>query len=189
MSKLQEALKSSATFNIVGNASADKKLAFLPGIYSAIKQTLDTGKVTAITFSDPTNLCNAGYNVDQVADDYNSADTGMYVQVTGANRVKYRDFLNTVQRVGIRVTKIVIQNKVESQNIFDQEIEIARTAIGSKGGMDFIQLQNYIDVNAYDRSKIIIDLESAPLDLGPETFMAMNVPEDSNFSIQFCFEA
>ena len=187
---LREALQACATFNFVGDNSNAKVLALLPGIYSAMKAVTDgTSKETVITFSDPANLVNAGYACDQVADDYNSGDSGQYVQVTGANRVKYRDFLNTVQRVGINVTKIVIQNKVSSQDIFDQEIQIARTAIGAKGGMDFIQLQNYVSVNAYDRSKITIDLSDEPLYLTPEVFMALNIPAQASFSMQFFFEA
>jgi len=193
MNDLQNALKSSATFNFIGDASNAKKLALLPGVYSTMKNTTDgTSKVTIVTYSNPANLVNAGYTCDQAADDYESGDTGNYVQVTGANRVKFRDFLNTVQRVGIRVTKIVIQNKATgagANNIFDQEIEIARTAIGSKGAMDFIKLQDFVSVNAYDRSKIEIDLSKTPLDLGPDTFMAMNIPANANFSMQFCFEA
>lgn len=187
---LREALQACATFNFVGDNSNAKVLALLPGIYSAMKAVTDgTSKETIVTFSSPANLVNAGYACDQVADDYNSADSGQYVQVTGANRVKYRDFLNTVQRVGINVTKIVIQNKVSSQDIFDQEIQIARTAIGAKGGMDFIQLQNYVSVNAYDRSKITIDLSDEPLYLTPEVFMALNIPAQASFSMQFFFEA
>lgn len=187
---LRQALQACATFNFVGDNSNAKKLALLPGIYSTIKNVTDgTSKATVVTFSDPANLNNAGYACDQVADDYNASDTGMYVQVTGANRTKYRDFLNTVQRVGINVTRIVIQNKVSSQDIFDQEIEIARTAIGAKGATDFIQLQQYVSVDAYDRSKITIDLSEEPLFLSPEVFMALNVPAQASFSMQFFFEA
>lgn len=187
---LKEALKANATFNIVGDSSADKKLCLLPGIYDTMKQSTDaSSKATIVTFSDPANLVNAGYNCDQVADDYNAGDSSQLVQVTGANRVKYRDFLHTVQRVGIKVTKIVIQNKTQSATLFDQEIELSRTAVGAKGAMDFINLQQYVDVNAYDRSKITIDLSDEPLELTPEIYMAMNVPEDSEFSIQFVFEA
>ena len=187
---LREALRAQATFDIVGDSSADKKLCLLPGIYSTMKQVTDgTSKETVITFSDPTNLQNAGYACDQVADDYNSSDSGQYVHVTGVGRVKYRDFLDAVQRVGMRVSQIIIQNKTSDSAIFDQQIEIAKTVLGAKGGMDFITLQQYVNVNAYDRSKITIDLSDDTLDLTPEVFMAINVPEDSHFSIQFVFEA
>ena len=92
------------------------------GIYDTMKFDQDgTSKVAVLSFSNPSNLTNAGYPVDQVADDYNSADSGQYVQVTGTTRTRYRDFLNTVQRLGIRVRKIVIQNKVSSADIFDQD--------------------------------------------------------------------
>lgn len=187
---LKEALRAQATFNFVGDASNDKKLCLLPGIYNTMKQVTDgTSKETVITFSSPANLNNAGYACDQVADDYNSSDSGQYVQVTGVGRVKYRDFLDAVQRVGMRVSQIIIQNKVSSQAIFDQQIEIAKTVLGAKGGMDFITLQQYVNVNAYDRSKITIDLSDETLDLTPEVFMAINVPAQSQFSIQFVFES
>ena len=187
---LKEALRAQATFDFVGHNSADKKLCLLPGIYNTMKQTTDgTTKETIITFSDPTNLNNAGYACDQVADDYNAGDAGQYVHVTGVGRVKYRDFLNAVQRVGMRVSQIIIQNKVSSQAIFDQQIEIAKTVLGAKGGMDFITLQQYVNVNAYDRSKITIDLSDETLDITPEVFLAINVPAQSHFSMQFVFEA
>ncbi len=187
---LKEALRAQATFDFVGDNSNDKKLCLLPGIYNTMKQTTDgTTKETIITFSSPTNLNNAGYACDQVADDYNSGDAGQYVHVTGVGRVKYRDFLDAVQRVGMRVSQIIIQNKVSSQAIFDQQIEIAKTVLGAKGGMDFITLQQYVNVNAYDRSKITIDLSDETLDLTPEVFMAINVPAQSHFSMQFVFEA
>lgn len=187
---LREALRAQATFDIVGDATYAKKLAFLPGVYSSMKQVTDgTSKETVIAFSDPTDLNNAGYACDQVADDYNAADTGQYVHVTGVGRVKYRDFLNTVQRVGCSVTQIIIQNKTNpaDQAIFDQQIEVARTVIGAKGGMDFITLQQYVNVNAFDRSKITIDLSQEPLELTPEVFLAMNIPAGAHFSIQFQF--
>lgn len=187
---LKEALRAQATFNFVGDSTYDKKLCLLPGIYNTMKQVTDgTSKETVITFSSPANLNNAGYACDQVADDYNGADSGQYVQVTGVGRVKYRDFLDAVQRVGMRVSQIIIQNKVSSQAIFDQQIEIAKTVLGAKGGMDFITLQQYVNVNAYDRSKITIDLSDETLDLTPEVFMAINVPAQASFSIQFVFEA
>lgn len=187
---LKEALRAQATFDFVGDNSNDKKLCLLPGIYNTMKQSTDgTSKETIITFSNPANLNNAGYACDQVADDYNSGDSGQYVQVTGVGRVKYRDFLDAVQRVGMRVSQIIIQNKVSSQAIFDQQIEIAKTVLGAKGGMDFITLQQYVNVNAYDRSKITIDLSDETLDLTPEVFMAITVPAQAHFSMQFVFEA
>ncbi len=187
--ELRQALGASCTFNFVNTSGAAKKLALLPGIYSTMKSGVGTGKT--INFSDPTNLVNAGYPVDQAADDYDSGDSNNYVQVSGANRVKYRDLLNTVQRVGMHVKKIVIQNKATgatANDIFDQEIEIARTAIGAMGEKQFINLQQFISTAAYDRSKITIDMSDKPLYLGPETFMAMNIPNGANFSMQFCYD-
>ena len=188
---LTEALRAKATFNIVNSSSsAAKKLAFLPGIYSSMIFSQDSStKAAIISYADPTNLVNAGYNCDQVADDYNSGDSLQVVQVSGVGRTKYRDFLNTVQRIGVRVSRIIIQNKnTSSQDIFDQEIEASRTAIGTRGETRFITLQDYVSVNAYDRTKITIDLTDAPLDLTPDMFLAMNIPASASFSIQFEFE-
>ena len=189
--KLQEALQSSATFNITGDTSAAKKLCLLPGIYDTFKCTQDgTSKNVVINYSSPSNLNNAGYTCDQVADDYDSTDSAQLVHVTGTTRTKFRDFCNTVQRVGIRVKKIIIQNKVSSADIFDQEIELSLTSVGAKGATRFIKLQNFVSVSAYDRSKIELEFtDDAPLDLTPQTFMAMNIPANASFSIQFVFEA
>lgn len=188
---LTEALRAKATFNIVNSSSsAAKKLAFLPGIYSSMIFSQDSSsKAAIISYASPANLVNAGYNCDQVADDYNSGDSLQVVQVSGVGRTKYRDFLNTVQRIGVRVSRIIIQNKnTSSQDIFDQEIEASRTAIGTRGETRFITLQDYVSVNAYDRTKITIDLTNAPLDLTPDMFLAMNIPASASFSIQFEFE-
>ena len=193
---LREALMAQATFDITGDAQNAKKLCFLPGIYNTLKLNYDsTSQKYALTYNDPTNLNAAGYACDQVADDYNADDPTQLVHVVGVGRTKYRDFLNTTQRVGAAVNKIIIQNKnTNSQDIFDQMIELAKTVIGAKGGTDFITLQNYVSVDAYDRSKITIDLSgydemgrSNNLMLTPEVFMAMNIPAGAHFSIQFQF--
>ena len=142
---VQEALRSSVTFNFdnSANGAVAKKLCLLPGVYDTTKFEQDgTSKVAVLSYSNPANLTNAGYPVDQVADDYNSADSGQFVHVTGTTRTRYRDFLNTVQRLGIRVRKIIIQNKVSSADIFDQEIELSRTAVGAKGATRFIKLED-----------------------------------------------
>ena len=185
---LREALMAQATFDIE-NTDTDNAvmLCLLPGVYNTMKMTQDpTSKEVVVSFSDPAALNAAGYTADQVADDA-KFDPNATVQVNGVGRVMFRDFLNTVQRVGATVNKIIIQNKVQSQDIYDQQIEIAKTVIGAKGGTDFITLQNYVSVNAYDRSKITIDLSEEPLELTPEVFMALNVPAGAHFSIQYQF--
>ena len=185
---LREALMAQATFDISNTDSSNAvKLCLLPGVYNTMKMTQDsTTKAVVISFSDPAALNAAGYSADQVADDA-TFDPSATVQVAGVGRVMFRDFLNTVQRVGATVNKIIIQNKSQNQDIYDQQIEIAKTVIGAKGGMDFITLQNYVNVNAYDRSKITIDLSEEPLELTPEVFMALNIPASAHFSIQFQF--
>lgn len=200
---LLEALRAVYTVDITGNQDNDVKLCMLPGIYGTMrtKTTVAEGEkegslpvvTTTVTYDDPTNLNNAGYACDQVADDGGNAD-GVVIESVG--RSKYRDFLNSVQRVGLRCTEIVIKNKnLNNESIFDTQIELAKTVLGAKGGIDFITLQKYVNVNAYDRSKITIDLSgvdengrSKALDLTPEVFMAMTVPAGSHFSVQFTFD-
>lgn len=198
---LREALRAVFTVDITGNQYNDVKLCLLPGIYSTMRtQTTVAGKedslpvvTTTVTYDDPTNLNNAGYACDQVADDGGNANG---VVISSIGRSKFRDFLNSVQRVGLRCTEIVIQNKLDNdQSIFDTQIEVAKTVLGAKGGMDFITLQKYVNVNAFDRRKITIDLSgvdengrSKALDLTPEVFLAMTVPAGSHFSVQFTFD-
>ena len=218
---LREALRAVYTVSLENKTLKDIKLCLLPGIYSTIRGTGEEPsyeKVNVVVginkdgqpemkeiaipkgfpnggvrFDDPTDLNNAGYACDQVADDGGNADG---VVINSIGRSKFRDFLNSVQRVGLRCTEIVIQNKLDNdQSIFDTQIEVAKTVLGAKGGMDFITLQKYVNVNAYDRRKITIDLSgvdengrSKALDLTPEVFMAMTVPAGSNFSVQFTFD-
>lgn len=194
---LREALRPVFTLDITGNEDADKKLCLLPGIYSTLRLIQDpSSKDAVLNYSDPTNLNNAGYGCDQVADDGGlPVKDGVKIEAVG--RAKMRDFLNSVQRVGLECTEIVIMNKdTTNSSIFDTQIELAKTVLGARGGMDFITLQKYISVNAYDRNKITIDLsgldengKKKSLIFSPEVYMAMTVPQNAHFSIQFTFNS
>lgn len=205
---LRQALRAVFTIDITGCESEDKKLCLLPGVYDTMRtnvttetDTVDgtevvTGVEVTTTFDNPENLINAGYSCDQVADDGGlSTKVGVAIQAVG--RAKMRDFLHEVQRVGMRCTEIVIKNLagINNEEVFNQQIELARTVVGARGGMDFITLQKYVNVNAYDRSKITIDLSGVDengrpkaLELTPEVFMAINVPQNAHFTIQFTFD-
>ena len=193
---LREALNPVFTIDVTGNANADKKLCLLPGIYDTMKLVQDTTtKAAALTFGDAANLNAAGYTCDLVADDSQTGVTPDVV-VSAIGRAKYRDFLNEVRRVGMKCTEIMIQNLGNDDNLFSKLIiEVAKTVVGARGGMDFITLQKYKNANAYDRSFIRIDLSGLDehgnekaLWLTPEVFMAINVPEDAHFTMQFTFE-
>ena len=156
----------------------------------------DMPKIGTVLYREdnPANLVNAGYPCSQVADDYDGCidSEAMPVVVNGASRARYRDFRNSVARLGLRVQKIVIQNKTNpsDESLFDQEIEVSRTAIGAKGATRFIKLQNYIEPKNFDRSKIEIEFtDDAPLDLTPDAYMAMRIPGNAEFSMQFIFDA
>lgn len=195
--KLNEALQASCSFRITGDSSAAKKLCLLPGIYDTrevVSYTVTEGSSTvtkyAFSLTNKTSLTNAGYTVDQVADDYVAElASKMPVSVTTQDMASYRDFLNKVQRSGAVVTKITIKNLAGTtyEEIFNQLIEVSKTALGAKGGTDFIRLQKYVSVNAYDRSKIEIDLSDDTLNLDDTIFMALNVPANADFTITFDF--
>lgn len=196
--KLSEALQASCSFRIIGDSSAAKKLCLLPGIYDTrelveytVTESGSTVTKFAFSLTNKANLTAAGYTVDQVADDYNSALAGKVpVSVKSQDMASYRDFLNKVQRGGVTVTKITIKNLAGTtyEEIFNQLIEVAKTALGAKGGTDFIRLQKYVSVNAYDRSKIEVDLSNDPLNLDADIFMAINVPAHADFTMTFDFE-
>lgn len=195
--KLSEALQASCSFRITGDSSNAKKLCLLPGIYDTrevvtytVTESGSSVVKAALALTDKTGLTAAGYSVDQVADDYNSnISSKMPVQVKSQDMNAYRDFLNKVQRNGVSVTKITIKNLAGTtyEEIFNQLIEITKTALGAKGGTDFIRLQKYVSVNAYDRSKIEVDLSEDPLNLDGDIFMAMNIPAHADFTITFDF--
>lgn len=192
---LRQALYPVFTIDVTGDQSTDKKLCLLPGIYDTMKFEQDgTSKVAALTFTDPTNLNNAGYSCDQVADDpVTGVTTAVTVRAVG--RAKYRDFLNQVRLVGMKCTEIMIKNLTNDDTLFSQLVlEVSKTVVGARGGTDFITAQKYIRSDAYDRTFIRVDLtgidaqgnEEALLFL-PQVLMSINVPAGSHFTMQFTF--
>ena len=187
--KLQEALQACASFRFTNTDSSNaKRVCILPGVYNTMNMITPAGqsKSPFFGFHDKTSLTKAGYNVDEVADDYNS-NQDEKVQVNATDMCTFRDFLNAVRTMGLTVTKMTIQNHVSSLAVYDQNIEVCRTSLGSKGGSDFIRLQRYRSVNAYDSSKIEVDLNGNELNLDASIFMAMTIPASADFTITFDF--
>ena len=193
MNEEKKSLQASATFNFENLTDATKRLVLLPGIFETKKieavQTEEKGEtfVKYVPRNTATeNLTKANYVADQVADDYVDGCEDA-VKVTSTDLCSYADFRRSIDLKGSSVTEIVIQNKLDDQSLFDQMIEVHKTAIGSRGGSDFIRLQDYVLPSNYDRSKITIDFSKilSVMTLDAYSFLALNVPAGAKFSIQF----
>lgn len=197
MNEERKSLQASATFNFHNTSNQTKRLVLLPGIFNTQKieaithkEVVDDEEVDVTEYyvrnTSTASLTKANYVADQVADDYidRCADA---VVVSSSDLCTYADFRRSIDLKGSSVTEIVIQNKTNDQSLFDQMIEVHKTAIGSRGGSDFIRLQDYVLPSNYDRTKITIDFSkiSSVMTLDAYSFLAINVPAGAQFSIQF----
>ena len=152
---------------------------------------------SVLSYADPSPIVAAGYECDQVADDFNitaglkdSSGTTYSIEVLPkSGKTRYRDFLNFIKVQGLKVTKMRITDLTNSSNpsreIFQQELEISTSSIGSKGGSDFIQLSAHINPAHYLQNFIEIDLESRNLLLDETTLAFLDIPAEANFQIDF----
>jgi hypothetical protein len=69
--------------------------------------------------------------------------------------------------------------------IFQQELEISNSSIGSKSGSDFVQLSQHINPANFLQNFIEINLEERNLLLDETTLAFLTVPANSNFQIDF----
>ena len=193
MNQERKSLQPSATFNFENLTDTTKRLVLLPGIFETKKieavQTEERGE-TVVKYvprnTSTENLSKANYVADQVADDYVEGCEDA-VKVTSTDLCAYADFRRNIDLKGSAVTEIVIQNKTDDQSLFDQMIEVHKTAIGSRGGSDYIRLQDYVLPSNYDRTKITIDFTkiSSVMTLDAYSLLALNVPAGAKFSIQY----
>lgn len=197
MSEERKSLQASATFNFENTSDSEsKRLVLLPGIFNTDKiEAIDHPAAGAedagwveyrVRRTSTESLRQANYVADQVADDYVEGCEDA-VKVTSTDLCKYADFRRSIDLKGSAVTEIVIQNKTADASLFDQMLEVHKTAIGARGGSDFIRLQDYVLPSNYDRSKITIDFSkiSSILSLDAFSFLAITVPAGAQFSIQF----
>lgn len=193
MNQERKSLQPSATFNFENLTDTTKRLVLLPGIFETKKietmQVEERGE-TVVKYvprnTSTENLSKANYVADQVADDYVEGCEDA-VKVTSTDLCAYADFRRNIDLKGSAVTEIVIQNKTDDQSLFDQMIEVHKTAIGSRGGSDYIRLQDYVLPSNYDRTKITIDFTkiSSVMTLDAYSLLALNVPAGAKFSIQY----
>lgn len=195
MGKIEQSLKNNVRFNIKNTGTEAKKVCLFPGHYDTQKVEFVQDGSKAVTKVDivetnPANLVAAGYNVDQVADDYVASLSKEPVHVSpNSNRCKFRDLRNYAKTKGFYIGRITIQNNATSQAIFNQEIEYGRTAPGCDPDRQFINLRKYLSINQYDKTRIDIDLvaENKAIEVNRDTYMAINVPGNADFDIEFEF--
>lgn len=200
---LAKSMRPVASFVFENKTANPAKLCLIPGQYDTVSVTtlyLDTVSApctleTFLSYSDPSAIKAAGYDCDQVADDTSLTQNWRRmerypIEVTSkSNKTRYRDFLNYIKVSGLKVTKMRITDLQTGANpsreIFNSEIEVAQSAIGSKSGSDFIQLSSHIDPSNYLQNFIEIDLELQNLLLDETTLAFLEVPASAKFQIDF----
>lgn len=202
---LAKSMRPVASFIFENTTENPAKLCLIPGHYNTISifGIVDTEKNppyainSILSYADPSGIKQAGYDCDQVADDFvltSNMKSGTAVKypikvLSKSNKTRYRDFLKFISASGLKVTKMRITDLQGGENpsreIFNSEIEVAQSAIGSKSGSDFIQLSSHIDPSNYLQNFIEIDLELQNLLLDETTLAFLEVPGSAKFQIDF----
>lgn len=195
--EFQESLQAVASFRIKNPSINSVRVCFFPGHYDTaeVVSSTDNGKYI-ISYADPSALKNAGYDCVQVADDFNAKNTmnkndgtGIYpvVILPKGGKTRYRDFLNMIKLSGLKVSKIRLTDLVANGNheIFGQDLEISKSAIGAKGGVDIVNLASHINPAHFLQNFIDIDLASTNLKLDETTLVFMEIPANADFQIDF----
>lgn len=191
-----------ASFLFRNTSSESKRLCLFPGHFvnqDVITQVTGSSApfttVSYISHANPNAIKAAGFECDQVADDFNLSNNfkdgsgATYaIEITPkTQKGRYRDFLNFIKLASVRVSKMRITDLTSSSShdIFQSEIEISKSSIGSKSGSDFIQLSAHIDPSNYLQNFIEIDLEQQNLLLDETTLAFIEIPGRANFQIDF----
>lgn len=198
--ELKKSLRPVASFVFDNKSDETRKLCLFPGHFmlaSAITKisgsSAPLSSETVLSYANPQPLRDAGYECDQVADDFslskNLSDGGVYdIEITSkSKKTRYRDFLNFIKLSGVRVSKMRITdlNASDVHEIFQTEMEITASSIGSKSGSDFIQFSQHINPSNYLQNFIEIDLEKQNLLLDETTLAFLEVPGKAHFQIDF----
>lgn len=187
--QVNESLRPVASF-VVENISKElKKLAFFAGHYNTEK-LITISEKPVIVRTDSAALKDAGYQCDEVADDYKpgSSESDFIFKVKGKSpRTRMVDFVNFVRNSGLNVVKIRITDLSadSTHDLFNHEIEVAASSISSKGLSDYIQMSTYVNPRNYQQNVIEIDLEEKNLMLDETTVVIMDVVANAKFQIDF----
>lgn len=206
MSNFNKAIRPVASFIFHNTENASHRLCLFPGhfmtattITNVTGQSVPFSVQSFLSYADPTAIIAAGYSCDQVADDFSlsnnqkdSSGSSYKVKVTPKSpATRYRDFLNYVKSSGLKVVKMRITDLSTSANpsrdIFQQSIEVTKSAIGSKAGSDFVQLSSYINPANFLQNFIDVDLEKdeRKLSLDETTLAFLDIPGNAHFQIDF----
>lgn len=197
-SNFNKSIRPVASF-VFKNGDTPSRICLFPGHYNTSEVVIKDGKAY-VSYADPSAIKSAGYDCHQVADDYNATTANL--RGDGVNKypmeirsktpsTRFRDFLNYVRYSGLKVVKMRITDLTPGSNpsreIFQQNIEVTKSAIGAKSGSDFVQLSQYINPANFLQSFIDIDLEKdeRKLALDETTLVFLDVPADANFQIDF----
>lgn len=192
---LKESLKPTVSYRFKNNDKTNlRRVGLIPGHYNTDEISTDGNGKYFITHGNPTALKQAGYDCDQVADDFNSAVTATsrgnkdLVDITPVKgRTRVVDFLNYVKYSGSKVSRIRITDYSgdSSRALFNGQMEISQSSIGTKGGTDYLQLSTFIDPRNFQTNIIEIDLEEQNLLLDETTVVIMEVPAGADFQIDY----
>lgn len=122
-----------------------------------------------------------GYKVDAIAKQTD------IVTISGYDGWDWVDFLKVVRAVRLDLLQLVIQNTTADNTVFDEGIVIGRTINAYKYNLNRIDMQPYVNVMAYDRTKITIPFEEEPLRIDGITYMALTLPPHAHIIITFVF--
>lgn len=190
MDQVNESLRAVASFVVENTSEEQKRLAFFPGHYDTLKVVAGANEgENHILRTKASALVAAGYQCDEVADDFNKAvESEFTFKVAGKSaRTRMVDLVNYVKNTGLNVVKLRITDLTTdgSHEIFNHEIEISTSAVSTKGMSDYIQMSTYINPRNYQQNVIEIDLEEQELILNETTVMIMDVVAKAKFQIDF----
>lgn len=194
MSNLNQSMQPVASFTFATTDKyATKRLCLFPGHYDTSEIVGEAGDLK-LGYANPSAIKNAGYDCNQVADDFlytqGKSSTGVdypIVVTPKSSHTRYRDFLNLIRYSNLRVVKMRITDLSGStaHEIFQQSIEVTKSSVGSKHGSDFIQLSQHINPSNFLQTFIEIDLKSTNLLLDETTLAFIDIPADAKFQIDF----
>lgn len=168
------------TFHIVGHPERDINLCLLPATADTSAFYEDDSDELKRDLSNPTELQCAGFNCDQVADDFRKGNELQLVKVFGSKEMSYNQFRRTVLFKSLFVKRITVQGNASSRCCFDNmQLEFVRYTPLYKSGSDYINVGDFVK----QINKAVIDLEDVWFELDASIYMAITVPMQSDFFV------
>lgn len=190
--QVNESLKTTVSFTVENTQDSLKRLVLFPGHYNTQQIVLKEDKAYLLRTLAKA-LSDAGYApVDEVADDFNAAVEEHFIfKVQGKSaRTRMVDLVDFVKHSDLSITKIRITDlsNDSTHELFNHEIEVAASKIGTKGESDIIQMSTYVNPRNFQQNVIEIDLEADALELNATTVMIMDVVAKGKFQIDYVLE-